>query len=62
MLIGICTANAPPEVSTPRLILAITFESGCAVPIWEVELYESSYFPAAAGTPDHVALFRVCDA
>jgi len=60
MLIGICTPNAPPDVSTPSEILAMTLESGCDVPIWDVELYDSSYFPAAAGTPVQVADFSVC--
>ena len=60
ILIGNCTPADPPEVSTPIDTLAMTFESGCAVPIWGDELYESSYFPAAAGVQVNVALFSVC--
>jgi hypothetical protein len=60
MLIGTVTALEPPDVVTPMLMRATTFESGCAVPIWDVELYESSYFPAAAGVQENVAFLRVC--
>ena len=37
-----------PAAAEPKLARAITFESGAAVPIWEVALIESSIFPAAA--------------
>jgi hypothetical protein len=57
--IGNCTPADPPDVSTPIETRAITLLSGCAVPIWEVELYESSNFPAAAGVQVNVALFSV---
>lgn len=60
MLIGIETPAEPPDVRTPMLTRAITFESGCAVPICDVELYDSSYFPAAAGVQVNVAFFNVC--
>jgi hypothetical protein len=59
MLIGIWTPAEPPLVNTPIDTRAMTFVSGCAVPIWDVELYESSYFPAAAGVHVNVALFSV---
>lgn len=60
MFIGMETPAEPPEVVTPMFTLAITLASGCAVPICEVELYESSYFPAAAGVQVNVAFFSVC--
>ena len=60
MLIGIVTPDAPPEVVTPILTRAITFESGCAVPIWLVLAYDSSYLPAAAGVHVNVAFLSVC--
>ena len=37
-----------PAAAEPKLARATTFESGCAVPICEVALIESSIFPAAA--------------
>jgi hypothetical protein len=59
MLIGIVTPAAPPLVKTPIFTRATTFESGCAVPIWELELYESSNLPAAAGVQVNVAFRNV---
>jgi len=60
MLIGNVTAFAPPLVVTPMLMRAMTFESGCAVPICDVPEYDSSNFPAAAGVQEKVAFFNVC--
>jgi len=61
MEIGALIEKDPPLVKTPELTRNMTFVSGCAVPICDVPLYESSTFPAAAGTPLYEKFFNVCD-
>jgi hypothetical protein len=49
-----------PAAADPKLARAITFESGAAVPICEVDDIDNSIFPAAALSAVSAQLRNVC--